>query len=43
LPKVTIVVGKPFKLNLEDRKENYSVASNIIMERIKELKKYLEK
>jgi len=42
-PKVTIVIGKVFKLDLEDKKENYPIASNVIMEKIKELKKYLKR
>ncbi|WP_457679330.1 lysophospholipid acyltransferase family protein [Thermovibrio sp.] len=38
IPKVEITFGKPFTLNLEDRKENYQKATDIIMEKIKELK-----
>ncbi len=38
LPKVTITFGKPFTINLEDRKENYQKAADIMMEKIKELK-----
>ena len=38
LPKVTITFGKPFTIDLEDRKENYQKAADIMMERIKELK-----
>lgn len=38
LPKVTIRFGKPFGIDLEDKKENYQKAADILMERIKELK-----
>ncbi len=38
IPKVTIKFGKPFFLDLEDRKENYQKAADIMMEKIKELK-----
>jgi len=38
IPKVTIRFGKPFSINLEDRKENYQKAADILMEKIKELK-----
>ncbi|WP_456437268.1 lysophospholipid acyltransferase family protein [Desulfurobacterium sp.] len=34
---VKIKFGKPFKLNLEDKKENYVKAADIMMEKIKEL------
>jgi len=37
-PKVRIAFGKPFRLDLEDKKENYQKAADLIMERIKELK-----
>jgi len=37
-PKVTIRFGKPFYIDLEDRKENYQKAADILMEKIKELK-----
>ncbi|OMH40698.1 lysophospholipid acyltransferase family protein [Desulfurobacterium indicum] len=35
---VKIKFGKPFKLNLEDKKENYIKAANLMMDKIKELK-----
>ncbi|TCK04625.1 lysophospholipid acyltransferase family protein [Phorcysia thermohydrogeniphila] len=38
LPDVTIKFGKPFRIDLEDKKENYQKAADILMERIKELK-----
>jgi 1-acyl-sn-glycerol-3-phosphate acyltransferase len=38
LPKVTIRFGKPFRIDLEDKKENYKKAADILMEKIKELK-----
>jgi 1-acyl-sn-glycerol-3-phosphate acyltransferase len=38
IPRVTIAFGKPFQLDLEDRKDNYQKAADFIMERIKELK-----
>jgi len=38
LPKVTIKFGKPFHVELEDKKENYQKAADILMEKIKELK-----
>ncbi|WP_297445757.1 lysophospholipid acyltransferase family protein [Desulfurobacterium sp.] len=34
---VKIKFGKPFKLNLEDKKKNYVKAADIMMEKIKEL------
>ena len=37
-PKVTIRFGKPFYIDLEDSKENYQKAADILMEKIKELK-----
>ncbi len=37
-PKVLIRFGKPFTINLEDRKENYQKAADLIMEKIRELK-----
>jgi 1-acyl-sn-glycerol-3-phosphate acyltransferase len=37
-PEVKITFGKPFTLDLEDRKENYQKAAEIIMEKIKELR-----
>ncbi len=40
-PNVKIVVGKPFKLELEDKKENYMRAAKLIMEEIKKLKRYV--
>ena len=36
-PKVTIRFGRPFTIDLEDSKENYQRAANLMMERIKEL------
>jgi 1-acyl-sn-glycerol-3-phosphate acyltransferase len=38
IPKVEIKFGKPFYIDLEDSKENYQKAADIIMERIKELR-----
>ena len=38
LPEVTITFGKPFTIDLEDRKESYQKAADIMMEKIKELK-----
>ncbi|WP_456455437.1 lysophospholipid acyltransferase family protein [Thermovibrio sp.] len=38
LPKVLVRFGKPFTINLEDRKENYQKAADLIMEKIKELR-----
>jgi len=38
LPKILVRFGKPFTINLEDRKENYQKAADLIMEKIKELK-----
>jgi len=38
IPKVEITFGKPFTIDLEDRKENYQKAADIMMEKIKELK-----
>jgi len=37
-PKVTIAFGKPFQLDLDDRKENYQKAADLMMEKIKELR-----
>jgi 1-acyl-sn-glycerol-3-phosphate acyltransferase len=37
IPKVKITFGKPFRLNLEDKKENYQKAADLLMEKIKEL------
>ncbi|WP_163328254.1 lysophospholipid acyltransferase family protein [Desulfurobacterium thermolithotrophum] len=37
-PKVTIRFGKPFYIDLEDKKENYQKAADVLMERIQELK-----
>ncbi len=37
IPKVTVTFGKPFFINLEDKKENYQKAVDIMMEKIKEL------
>ncbi len=37
IPRVKISFGEPFQLDLEDRKENYQRAADMIMERIKEL------
>lgn len=36
-PKVTIRFGRPFTIDLEDSKENYQRAADLMMERIKEL------
>lgn len=38
IPKIEITFGKPFAIDLEDRKENYQKAADIMMEKIKELK-----
>jgi 1-acyl-sn-glycerol-3-phosphate acyltransferase len=38
IPKVTVRFGEPFRIDLEDSKENYQKAADILMERIKELK-----
>ncbi|RUM44177.1 MAG: 1-acyl-sn-glycerol-3-phosphate acyltransferase [Desulfurobacterium sp.] len=38
LPRVTIRFGKPFFIDLEDKKENYKKAADILMEKIKELR-----
>ena len=35
-PKVSVKFGKPFKLELEDTKENYVKGAQVLMERIKE-------
>ena len=37
-PSVTIRFGKPFRIDLEDKKENYQKVADILMERIKELR-----
>ncbi len=37
IPQVTIRFGKPFTIDLEDRKENYQKAADLLMEKIKEL------
>ncbi|WP_457754862.1 lysophospholipid acyltransferase family protein [Thermovibrio ammonificans] len=36
-PKVTIRFGRPFTIDLEDSKENYQRAADLMMERVKEL------
>ncbi|MEO2065859.1 MAG: 1-acyl-sn-glycerol-3-phosphate acyltransferase, partial [Desulfurobacteriaceae bacterium] len=38
IPKVSVTFGKPFTIDLDDRKENYQRAADIMMEKIKELK-----
>ncbi len=38
IPKVNVTFGKPFTIDLDDKKENYQRAADIMMERIKELK-----
>jgi len=38
IPKVKVRFGKPFTIDLEDRKENYQRAADLLMEKIKELK-----
>ncbi len=38
IPKVRIAFGRPFQLDLEDKKENYQKAADLIMEKIKELR-----
>jgi len=40
LPKVRIVFGRPFSIDLEDRKENYQKAADMMMERIRELQRW---
>ncbi len=35
--KVTVRFGKPFKLDLADERENYQIASDLMMKRIREL------
>ncbi|MEO2069289.1 MAG: lysophospholipid acyltransferase family protein [Desulfurobacteriaceae bacterium] len=40
VPKVSISFGKPFYIDLEDSKENYQKAADILMEKIKELRKW---
>ena len=37
-PSVTIRFGKPFRIDLEDKKENYQKVADILMEKIKELR-----